>query len=880
MLRSVKRIIVILVLVIAANFHALATHQRAAEITYVHISGLTYEFTITMYTLTSSIADDYRDKMPIFWGDETGDELDRIYFQPIPDVYDMTLNIYKGQHTFPGPGSYKITVEDPNRNSGVINIPHSIDVPMFIESELIINPFIGNNNSVQLLNPPIDLGCVGKLFIHNPAAYDVDGDSLSYKLVICKGAGGYDIPGYSYPMATDTFKMDSFTGDIIWENPIVQGEYNIAFVVEEWRAGFKVGSVRRDMQVIISSCNHEPPEIIAIDDTCILAGDYLQFDVKAYDPEGGYLSLEAFGGPFEQSQNAAFIIPDPAYGNDTISTTFHWPTLCTHVRNEPYSAIFKATDDNNNINLVNFKTVHIKVIAPEPENLFAEASGNGVNLSWEKSICENAIAYKIYRRHDESGWEHSYCETGVPPYTGFKLIKEINSINTLTYRDDNYGNGLAHGIKYCYRVTASFYDKGESYASNESCASLKRDVPIITHVSNDSLDLNSGHVELIWAKPIELDMDQYPGPYKYVIYRNNGLNWGNPIKIAEKDGLNDTIFYDTEVNLNENQNSYTYLVDLESTSIGYIGSSQRASSIYLNTLPRDKEIFLSWSVQVPWENYKVVIFRKDPSETVFDSIGITDQLFYRDKGLENDEEYCYYIKIFGKYSISGIIKPLINFSQINCEKPNDNVPPCKPEINVYTDCEQISNEIRMWLPYDSCSYDAMRYFIYYKPPGSLEEMLIDSVDYVINDTAYYLHTNLESVVGCYSVTARDTVGNISEHSNIKCVDYDACPIYEIPNVFTPNGDGFNDLLIPLGYANGNPKANVDRIDLTIFNRWGKIMFTTDNPLIEWDGKNQNNNQDCVDGVYFYTCGVYFVTLEGIQNFSLKGSVTIIRGGVK
>lgn len=880
MLNSVKKFIGVIVLIFIVSFQLFATHQRAAEITYNHIQGLTYEFTITMYTKTSSPADDARPFMPIFWGDETGDELPRTYFQPIPEVDNMTLNIYYGQHTFPGPGSYKITVEDPNRNSGVINIPNSIDVPMFIESELIINPFIGNNNSVKLLNPPIDLGCVGKLFVHNPAAYDIDGDSLSYRLVICKGAGGFNIPGYSYPMASDTFKIDEFNGDITWENPVIQGEYNIAFIVEEWRSGFKIGSVRRDMQVIISSCNHEPPEIIAIDDTCVLAGDYLQFDVKAYDPEGGYLTLEAFGGPFEQKLNPAYISPDPATGIDTVTTTFNWPTLCTHVRNEPYLAIFKATDDDNDVNLVNFKTVRIKVIAPAPENLFAEALGNGINLSWERSICDNAVAYKIYRRKSESGWEPSYCETGVPPYTGFRLIKEINDINTLSFRDDNFGTGLLHGTNYCYRITASFYDGAESYASNETCASLKRDIPIITHVSNDSLDLGSGYVNLIWAKPTELDMDQYPGPYKYVIYRNNGLNWTNPIELIEKDGLDDTTYYDSEINLNENNKPYTYLIDLVSTTVGYIGSSQQASSIYLNTSPRDREILLTWTLFVPWQNYKYVVFRRNPGETIYDSIGVTDNLFYRDIGLENDKEYCYYLKVFGNYSIDGIISPLINFSQISCEIPNDNVPPCKPEISVYTDCEQISNEIRMWLPYDSCSYDAMRYFIYYTPPGSTEEIVVDSVDYVNADTAYFLHTDLESIIGCYSVTARDTIGNISDHSDIKCVNYDACPIYEIPNVFTPNGDGINDFLVPHGYGNGNPKANVERIDLIIFNRWGKTMFTTDDPLINWDGKNQNNGQDCVEGVYFYTCEVYFVSLEGIKSFTLKGSVSIIRGGVK
>jgi gliding motility-associated-like protein len=815
--------------------------------------------------------------MPIFWGDDTGDELERIYFQPIPDVNDMTLNIYTGSHTFPGPGNYKITVEDPNRNSGVINIPNSVDVPMFIESELIINPFIGNNNSVQLLNPPIDLGCVGSMFIHNPAAYDPDGDSLSYKLVNCKGAGGYDIPGYSFPMASESFTINEINGDIVWKNPVIQGEYNIAFIVEEWREGFKVGSVRRDMQIIISSCNHEPPQIITIEDTCILAGDYLVFDVFAWDPDGTTVTLEAIGGPFEQNPNPAFITPDPAISPDTAKTSFNWPTLCSHVRHEPYSAVFKATDSDPDVNLVNFKTTNIKVNAPPPDNLKSEPLGNGINLTWEKSLCENAIGYKIYRRNDASGWEPGYCETGVPPYTGFHLIKDISDLNTLTYRDDDLGLGLVHGLLYCYRITAYFNDAAESYASNETCAALKRDVPIITHVSNDSTELQKGNIELKWAKPVDLDTIEYPGPYKYVVYRQKGITWSNPLLVAEFQGLDDTVYLDQDVNINAQDQPYNYKVDLESTTIGYIGSSRKASSVYLITTPRDKEILLTWTAIVPWKNYKAVVFRKEKDASTFDSIGTTTSLSYRDRGLENDIEYCYYIKMFGEYSIDGIIKPLINFSQISCEIPNDNTPPCQPEISVYTDCEQLSNEIRMWLPYDSCSYDAMRFYIYYTPASSEQTILLDSVDYISGDTSYYLHTDLNNVVGCYYVTATDSIWNISVKSNTLCVDYDACPLYGIPNVFTPNSDNFNDLLVPLDFDIGNPKATIERIDLKIFNRWGKVLFTTEDPQINWDGKNQNNGQDCPEGVYFYTCEVYFVTLDGIKNLSLKGSVTIIRG---
>ncbi len=871
-----KRTLLLFLILLYFSNLLLATHQRAAEITYRHVTELTYEFTITMYTRTSSLADDDRTVMPIYWGDNTADALSRIYFEPIPDVDDVTLNIYKGEHTFPGPSTYVISVEDPNRNFGVLNIPNSVNVPMFVETTLVINPFLGYNTSVELLNEPIDQGCVGKTYIHNPGAYDPDGDSLSYRLVVCKGAGGYDIPGYTYPMATDYFNIDPVTGDLVWETPVLQGEYNVAFVIEEWRFGIQVSSVRRDMQINIVACDHDPPEIYTIEDTCVIAGDFLQFDVIAIDPDETNVELTAFGGPFEVDPNWAYIEPESPSGNDTVEAVFNWPTICKHVRLEPYTVTFKAKDNGFPVNLVNFKTVFIRVISPAPEQLVADPLGTGINLSWEVATCENAIGYKIYRRPSPSGWNPGLCETGVPSYTGFQLIAELDGRQELTYRDDNNGAGLVVGVDYCYRVTATFFDGAESLASNEACAYLKRDIPMMTHVTNDSSDLSVGYAFVDWTRPIELDTIEHPGPYQYVLLRSEGTVWSNQETVAIFTGLDDTSYLDRSVNLNAFNQAYSYRVKLESELEPDLGVSQPASSLFLETYPTDKEIKLQWSPNVPWDNYQFYIFRKDSESTEYQLTDSTINLFYRDRALVNGDEYCYYVLSKGRYSIPGIPDPLLNYSQLACAVPEDNIPPCQPEIWVQTDCEQVSNEIKLYLPYDSCSYDAIKYYVYYLPPSTETPMLVDSLDCIYQDTSYYLHTNLDYVVGCYYAMAIDSVGNISEPSETVCVGYDACPFYEIPNVFSPNGDEFNNLLVPLSSRSANPKANVDRINMTIFNRWGRVMYTTQDPEINWDGKNQNNNQDCEEGVYYYVCDVYIITLEGEQVFTLKGSVTIVR----
>ncbi len=68
-----------------------------------------------------------------------------------------------------------------------------------------------------------------------------------------------------------------------------------------------------------------------------------------------------------------------------------------------------------------------------------------------------------------------------------------------------------------------------------------------------------------------------------------------------------------------------------------------------------------------------------------------------------------------------------------------------------------------------------------------------------------------------------------------------CPI-SIPNIFTPNSDGINELF----YA----KNVTEEFSLQIFNRWGQELFNQDNPGKWWDG-TYKSGEPATDGVYFY-----------------------------
>ena len=98
------------------------------------------------------------------------------------------------------------------------------------------------------------------------------------------------------------------------------------------------------------------------------------------------------------------------------------------------------------------------------------------------------------------------------------------------------------------------------------------------------------------------------------------------------------------------------------------------------------------------------------------------------------------------------------------------------------------------------------------------------------------------------------------------------PVYELPNVFTPNGDGYNDVFEP----------KVTGADLivsaktVIFNRWGNILWDTDDPLIQWDGKSKTTKMDCPPGTYFYVCEITYLGETGEEQLRLQGSITIVR----
>jgi gliding motility-associated-like protein len=99
----------------------------------------------------------------------------------------------------------------------------------------------------------------------------------------------------------------------------------------------------------------------------------------------------------------------------------------------------------------------------------------------------------------------------------------------------------------------------------------------------------------------------------------------------------------------------------------------------------------------------------------------------------------------------------------------------------------------------------------------------------------------------------------------RTVTIDATDFINIPNVFTPDGDGINDLF----YIDN---AGLTEYRLDIFNRWGVKVFQSESAGEKWDGRS-TSGELLSDGTYFYILKAISVTKK---DYSTKGYIQLIR----
>lgn len=124
--------------------------------------------------------------------------------------------------------------------------------------------------------------------------------------------------------------------------------------------------------------------------------------------------------------------------------------------------------------------------------------------------------------------------------------------------------------------------------------------------------------------------------------------------------------------------------------------------------------------------------------------------------------------------------------------------------------------------------------------------------------------------GLYTIVIETGCGSADKTIILSSAD---CPNEEdffIPNIFSPNGDGVNDLFAVVG----KPEVDVITIGISIFDRWGNLVFASSQYPVEWNG--QTHDRELNPGVFTYKLDVEYLIGTQEHQLAKSGDLVLIK----
>jgi hypothetical protein len=248
-----------------------ATHLIGGYIQATPISGssLTYRISAVLYLdeVTGKTAANQMDAIQICLGD--GAIVTAYRASRIGNNTQMaSIDSYTLIHTYTGPGTYTLTTSITNRSSVNKTIPQANDLPLTLSTTFTSNtPTLNQTPTANYPATGVYIKVNSKATLSLQAT-DAEGDSLVYGLAkplttmsSSQSCTGQAVSSYQYPndaTRRGTFKLNSRTGELVWDAPVEVGVYSITLNISEYRNGVLISQTTQEITLYVDDLPGTP----------------------------------------------------------------------------------------------------------------------------------------------------------------------------------------------------------------------------------------------------------------------------------------------------------------------------------------------------------------------------------------------------------------------------------------------------------------------------------------------------------------------------------------------------------------------------------------------------------------------------------------------
>ena len=846
-----KRVIVLLIAVLSV-IQLNATHLVGGTMTYECLGNNVYKIKLTIYRDCSPGTTGFDDLASISIFNGANNSIlhnEFVSFQSVelvPIIINNpclisppTVCVEKAEYEFikvlPSiPGGYNISYQRCCRNGNAVNIltPGSMGATYTVH--IPESNIADCNNSPTFNNPPPTVMCQGYEFTYDLSATDVDGDSLVYLFSDPINGGTETLPnpspalsppytnipwsaGYSTNNQINSnpqFTLDPLTGFLVG-TPLSQGFYTFCIKVEEYRDGVFVDFIYRDFILVITNCqSNTVANFPAQNNFC----DGLALNFNNTSLNSTYFYWD-FGDPTVISDTSNLSLPSYTYQNSGIYTVML-------VANPGYFC-----EDTIYRQFEIFPEIQPNYITPLNQCLL----NNQFNIKGTGNFDANGVLTwgvsntSTIQNFGQDSIQVSYLDTGfqVISFT----VENHGCVETFTdsvYVHPNPIANFQNQTTFCNGLTYDFTNQSinaSTYNWDFGDVTTATNFSQLEHPNYTYADTGSYTVTLI-ASQMDLCYD--------TAYNNFHILPNLSTRFIPDTLCFNNHQFDLSVVGNHNF-SATYLWNFSSTAMASNTITEHVQISYPDTG--------NYAVTLTVNNYGCTFIYTDtlgvypnpiPQFSVDTNLGCQPLLihFY-------DSSYSYseptYFWSFGDNNASSLQNPTHVY--VNSGVFDVSLTVITDSFCVDTVTLHINNLITV-NPKPKASFTISTLETYFMNHlielEDKSEELYQEFD--MGDGTYFMDRNVSyeyADTGHFNVAQIVTNQYECSDTTIKTIWVKPDLLVFVPNSFTPNNDGLNDVFLP-------KIRGIVNYSLTIYDRWGEQIFKSNNLLHGWDGSYKGN----------------------------------------